>query len=324
MYLGIDVGGTSLKAGLVSENGHIVAQEHVMVEYGNEDFHHYLAQNMAYLTKKLLEKNGLTISDIPYVGAGMPGSVDDENGIFLFAPNMPIHEAPVRKDFQEYLDIPLRLGNDANCAALGEYVAGAGKQYNSLVLLTLGTGVGTGIILNDKMWTGCNGAGAEGGHITLNTNGLQCGCGRKGCLETYASASGLIRLTIDKMLTYKDSGLWAAADGSLDKVEGSTVFKAVRAGDSKAQEVLDDYIDVLAEGILDLTNLLQPDVVVIGGGISNADDDLLLEPLRKRVAGRDMAKYSSPKTKIVKSSLGSNAGIVGAAFLGAESLKQIS
>ena len=169
MYCGIDVGGTSIKAGLVNEEGKIVARKSIRVKYGQDEFPRYLSKTMAEAVNELLERNQLSPDDIPYVGAGFPGSVDDERGLSLFAPNMPISEAPIREYFREYCPIPLFLGNDANCVALGEFRAGAGKSYNSLVLITLGTGVGTGIILNGKMWTGCNGAGAEGGHVSLNT-----------------------------------------------------------------------------------------------------------------------------------------------------------
>ena len=317
MYCGIDVGGTSIKAGLVDDDGHIVAYKSIPVEIRHDDFPRYLAKTMADAVRELLDGCHLSFSDIPYVGAGFPGPVDNKKGLFLFAPNMPIKEAPIRAYFQEYCPLPLRMGNDANCAALGEFRAGTGKDYNSLVLLTLGTGVGTGIILDGKMWTGCNQAGAEGGHISLNIGGLVCGCGRRGCLETYASASGLIRLTIDKMLTYKDSLLWKAAENSLDKVTGKTVFQAVRLGDERAREVLDEYLYYLGEGLLNIINLLQPDVIVLGGGISNADDDLFLEPVRKKITNRDLAKYSLPKTKVLKATLGNDAGLIGAAFLDA-------
>ena len=315
MYCGIDVGGTTIKAGLVDEDGKITARKNIRVTYDHDDFPRYLSKMMAEAVKELIDSNRLSPDDIPFVGAGFPGSVDDGKGQFLFAPNMPIHEAPIRKLFREYCTIPLRMGNDANCAALGEFRAGAGKNYRSLVLITIGTGVGTGIILDGKMWTGCNSAGAEGGHVSLNPNGPICGCGRRGCLEAYASASGLIRMTVDKMLTYRDSLLWKAAENSLDKVNGETVFRAARLGDDRAFEVLDEYLGLLGEGILNIINLLQPDVVVLGGGISNADDDLFLEPLRKKIANRDMAKYSLPKTKLVKAALGNDAGLIGAAFL---------
>ena len=218
--------------------------------------------------------------------------------------------------FQEHLDIPVHVGNDANCAALGEYYAGAGKQYSSMVLITLGTGVGTGIILDGKMWTGCNGAGAEGGHIVVRPDGIECGCGRKGCLEVYASASGLIRMAREQMQTEKESLLWTLAEGDEMKVTGRTVFAAAEQKDLAAGKVLEEYVDVLSDGCLNIINLLQPEAIVLGGGISGAADKLLLNPLREKTYGRDLARYSSPKTQIVKAELGNDAGIIGAAFLG--------
>ena len=316
-YLGIDIGGTGLKAGLVDEAGTIVARKSVPVDAKHPGFDHYLAEELASLTKQLLFENDLSVNDIPYVGIGVPGPCDDKNGLFLFAPNLPVRNMELRRLFQEQLDIPVRLGNDANCAALGEYRVGAGKQYSSMVLITLGTGVGTGIILDGKMWTGCNGVGAEGGHMVVRPGGLECGCGRKGCFEVYASASGLIRMAVEQMRNDKDSLLWSLADGAEENVTGRIVFRAAEEKDPTAEKVLDEYIDVLSEGCLDIINLLQPEVVVLGGGISGASDALLLEPLRERTYGRDMAKYSLPKTTIVKAELGNDAGIIGAAFLGA-------
>ena len=316
-YLGIDIGGTGLKAGLVDEQGTIEAGKSVPVDAKHPDFDRYLAEELASLTKLLLFENDLTVEDVPYVGMGVPGSCDDNKGIFLFAPNLPVRNMELRKLFQEHLDVPVRLGNDANCAALGEYRAGAGKQYSSMVLITLGTGVGTGIILDGKMWTGCNGAGAEGGHMVVRPGGLECGCGRKGCFEVYASASGLIRMAIEQMRNEKSSLLWTLADGVEKNVTGRIVFQAAEEKDPTAEKVLEEYIDVLSEGCLNIINLLQPEVIVLGGGISGASDALLLEPLRERTYGRDMAKYSLPKTTIVKAELGNDAGIIGAAFLGA-------
>ena len=314
-YLGIDVGGMSLKAGLVDENGRLLDTASVAVDVRHDDFAGYLTAEMAGLADRLLERHQLTKADIPYVGAGLPGPVDPEKGLFLLAPNMPLERAPLSKLYEEYCGVPLFLGNDANCAALGEYIAGAGKQYRSLVLITLGTGVGTGIILDGKMWIGCNGAGGEGGHMMIRPDGWQCGCGRRGCFETYASASGLMRMAINQMLSHKDSALWETAGGSLDGVTGRSVFKAAETGDSAALEALDEYTGYLADGILNIINLLQPEVIALGGGISHASDELLLKPLREKLAGRDMAKYSEPKCRVVKATLGNDAGIIGAAML---------
>ena len=314
-YLGIDVGGTSLKAGLVDGDGRIIGTASVMVDVRRENFDGYLAGEMAGLADRLLESNGLTKADIPYVGAGVPGTVDVKNGIFLFAPNMPILNTPLASLFKEASGLDLFMGNDANCAALGEYYAGAGRQYASLVLITLGTGVGTGIILDGKMWIGCNGAGAEGGHMMIKAGGWKCGCGRRGCFETYASASGLIRMAVNAMLSHKESALWESTEGDLTRVTGRAVFDAAVAGDATACDVVEEYTDYLAAGVLNIVNLLQPECVALGGGISRAPADLLLEPVRRKVAAFDMAKWSEPKCQIVTASLGNDAGIIGAAYI---------
>ena len=315
-YLGIDIGGTGFKAGLVNEEGVIVSKLSVPMDAEHAEFDRYLARTLADITKQLLAENGLREEDLPYVGIGVPGPCDDKTGIFYFAPNLPVKNLELKELFREQLDLPVHIGNDANCAALGEYHAGAGKQYQSLVLITLGTGVGTGIILDGKLWTGCNGAGAEGGHIVVRPGGLPCGCGRKGCLEVYSSASGLIRMAREQMQTEKESLLWKLADQDAMNVTGRVVFRAAKEKDAVAERVLEEYVDILSEGCLDIINLLQPEAIVLGGGISGAEDALLLDPLREKTYGRDLAKYSQPKTKIVKAQLGNDAGIIGAAFLG--------
>lgn len=316
MYLGVDIGGTSLKAGLVDDSGKIITTESIRVKVNQTDFDKYIIKNMVDLCEEILKTQNLEKNDIRYVGAGAPGPVDTDNGIFLHAPNLPIKNLHIGERFQDEFGVPLILGNDANCAAVGEYIAGGIPQSDSMVLLTLGTGVGSGFISKGKLWTGCNGIGTEAGHVTIYAGGRLCGCGRRGCLEAYASASALIRDTITYMLAYKDSILWEVAGGLLDNVNGTTVFTAAKMGDGSAQEVLNRYIDNLAEGILNIINILQPDYICLGGGVSNASDDQLIIPLRKRIEGRGMDKYNNRHTQILKAILGNDAGIVGAAMLG--------
>ena len=328
MYIGIDIGGTSIKAGLVGEDGRILDRAVVKTDARHEDFQNYLAKVMADLAKELMERNGLTEADVPYIGAGFPGAVDQAAGRLLFTPNLPVDDMPAAEIFRKYLDIPLYIENDANAAAFGEFVAGAGKQYESQIMVTLGTGVGMGIVLGGRLYTGCNGVAGEGGHMTIVMDGWECGCGRKGCFEAYASASGLIRMAREAMVQEKEareaagpgtpSLLWETAEGSLDKVTGATIFAAASAGDETALAVVDRYTDYLAAGLINFINILQPEVIVLGGGISHAPDELLLDPLRKKMAGQDMARHVGKTTEVVKALLGNDAGIIGAAMLKAE------
>lgn len=316
MYVGIDIGGMSLKAGLVDEHYHLIDSLACPVDPRHADFEQYLAERLWLLTQQLLAKNELTAAHISYVGAGVPGPVDPASKTILFTPNLPLTLVPLGQLFQAYSPVPLLLGNDANCAALGEYYAGSGRGAQSMVMLTLGTGVGSGLILDGKLYTGFNGAAAEAGHLLIEMDGRPCGCGRRGCLESYASASALIRDTIDAMLTNRNSLLWEVAGGSLDNVTGQTPFSAKHMGDPAAIQVCQQYIHYLSEGIINIINLLQPEIICLGGGVSRADDEDLLIPLRQTVDSRNMSKHSQKHPQIVKSALGNDAGIIGAALLG--------
>ena len=316
MYIGIDVGGTSLKAGLVDKNFQIVDRAAVPVDPRWENFVDYLAEEMKVLAFTLMDRNDLDEKEIPFIGAGFPAPVDPGKGLILLTPNLPLTMAPIVEVFKKHCNIPLLIGNDANCAAFGEYHAGAGRDIRSMAMLTLGTGVGSGVVLDGKLYTGCNGTAAEAGHVLVKIDGRQCGCGRKGCLEAYASATALRRDTINAMLETPNSLLWDEAGGSLDRVTGETPFDAMHRGDEAAQKVVANYIHYLAQGIVNLINVLQPELVCLGGGVSNASEEDLYLPLRKEVNEYTMAKFSPIKTRIERAVLGNNAGIIGAALLG--------
>ena len=247
---------------------------------------------------------------------GVPGIVDVKKGTIVQTVNIPIRNVPIAALLQHHWDIPVHLGNDADCAALGEYYRFDHSEINSLVLVTLGTGIGTGLILDGKIYRGFNGCAGEGGHIVVVPGGDLCTCGRRGCWERYASANGLIRQTKAAMEAHPESAMWQLAGGDLEKVDGRTAFDGIRQGDAVAQAVVDQYLDYLAEGITDLVNLLQPALICIGGGLSNEDDQYLLHPLRKRVEAMRYDKNLERHTEIVKAALGNDAGIIGAALLG--------
>lgn len=312
MYtIGIDLGGTNLKAGLVNENFEIVATKKCPLAWETPE---KLADDMMALCLDLVEENGIAREDVAYIGLGVPGSVNNKKGMIVKTVNIPMLDVPMADLMRKSWEIPVYLGNDADCAALGEYYH-YGREIDSLILVTLGTGVGTGLIFGGRIITGVNGYGGEGGHMVIESGGVLCTCGRRGCWERYASATGLIRMTREAMEQHRASALWEIA-GSLDRVDGATAFRAAKKGDETALNVVEKYHHYLAEGILNLINLLQPDVLCIGGGLSNEEDAWLLDPLRRRVEEMRFDKGDVPHTEIVKAALKNDAGILGAALLG--------
>lgn len=301
MYIGIDVGGTNLKAGLVDETGRIVKVERIPLDFqGPEHF----AQTLAELSKTVMQEK------VRWVGVGLPGAVD--GGDVLFTTNIPMENVPLEKFFRQHLDLPLLLGNDADCAAVGEFFGGAGKGTRDFAVVTLGTGVGAGIIVDGKLRGGL--ASSEAGHMVICRDGEPCNCGRRGCWERYASATGLIQQTKRAMEAHPESALhqFAAEHG----VEGRTAFQAAEAGDETAQVVCRDYVEYLAGGLASLINILRPEAVAIGGGVAAAPERLLLEPLREAVAKESFSRHGGRITRILPAELGNDAGIIGAAMLG--------
>ena len=311
MYVGVDVGGTNLVAALVSTTGTIVCKVSCPVDksWSAEE----TSLQIAKLARKAVIEGGCVFEKIQAVGIGFPGLVDNKSGYVIKTPNMAFNNTPFRSLFQNEWDVPVYLGNDANCAAIGEYWAGAAKGCDPAVVVTLGTGIGGGLIANRKLLTGFANSGMEVGHMIIHPNGQPCGCGNNGCWEQYGSASALIRLTKEAMEKATDSTLWNLCDGDITKVQGKTTFQAAGLGDSTARAVLDTYIEGLALGLANLVNILQPEIICLGGGISMADETLLLDPLKEKVI-----QYVFDKTAplcIERAALGNDAGVIGAAML---------
>ena len=301
MYIGIDVGGTNLKAGLVDEAGNIVKVERVPLDFqGPERF----AEILAELSKRVIQEK------VRWVGVGLPGAVD--GGDVLFTTNIPMENVPLERLFRKHLDLPLLLGNDADCAAVGEFFGGAGKGTRDFAVVTLGTGVGAGIIVDGKIRGGL--ASSEAGHMVIIQDGEPCNCGRRGCWERYASATGLIQQTKRAMEAHPESLLHEIAAES--GVEGRTAFQAAEAGDETALEVCRNYVNYLAGGLTSLINILRPEAVAIGGGVAAAPERLLLEPLREAVAKESFSRHGGRITKVLRAERGNDAGIIGAAMLG--------
>lgn len=306
MLIGIDVGGTNLVAAKVKDSGEIL--EKISIPVNRSASAEQLCETLIGLARQAAKEDV-----IDAVGIGFPGLVDNESGIVLQTPNMPFSNTPFRKLFQEQWNVPVYMGNDANCAAIGEYWAGAAKGRETAMMITLGTGIGGGLVIGGKLYAGFAGGGMEVGHMVIDPNGPTCGCGRKGCFEQFASATALIREAKTQMQKNQDSLLWEACCERIENLQGVHVFRAAGEGDPTAQKVLDTYINYLAMGLANLINILQPEVICLGGGISNAQDDLFLTPLREQVK-----KYVFDKNAdlcLERAKLGNDAGLVGAAML---------
>ena len=272
---------------------------------------------MAKKAVQAVENEKLTMDDIEWIGIGTPGIANSATGIVERANNLGFINTPLVKYVKEFIgrnDTPVYIENDANAAAYGEYVAGAAKGAKNAVCITLGTGVGAGIVIDGKIYAGSNFAGAEIGHTVIEVGGAPCTCGRKGCFEAYSSATGLIRMTKESMAENPDSIMNKMAE-ERGKVTARTSFDCMRAGDKYAKAVVDKYIKYLAAGITNTINTFQPDILCIGGGVCNEGDPLLL-PVKAIVEEEDFANKSEKRTEIVIAKLGNDAGLIGAAFLG--------
>ena len=311
-YVGIDLGGTNIVAGVVDEEYNIIAKASTKTNCPRPEKE--IADDMAKMALKAVENANLTIDQIEWVGIGTPGIANSATGIIEFAGNLGFNNTPMVKYIRESIDKPVFIENDANAAAYGEYVAGSAKGAKNAVCITLGTGVGAGIIIDGKIYAGSNFAGAEVGHTVIEVGGAQCSCGRKGCFEAYSSATGLIRMTKEAIAENPDCIMAKMAEGR-GKVTARTSFDSMREGDSVAKAVVDKYIKYLAAGITNTINIFQPDVLCIGGGVCNEGDPLLL-PMKAIVEQENFARNSEKKTEIVIAKLGNDAGIIGAAFLG--------
>ena len=311
-YVGIDLGGTNIVAGVVDEEYNIIAKASTKTNCPRPEKE--IADDMAKMALEAVKNAKLTIDDIEWIGVGTPGIANSETGIIEYSNNLGFKNTPMVKYIQETINKPVYIENDANAAAYGEYVAGAAKGAKNAVCITLGTGVGGGIIIDGKIYSGSNFAGAEIGHTVVQVDGAQCSCGRKGCFEAYSSATGLIRMSKEAMEEHPDSLMNKEAEEK-GKVTARTSFDCMRAGDKYAKAVVDKYIKYLAAGITNTINIFQPDILCIGGGVCNEGDPLLL-PMKELVKQEEYTRNSAKNTEIVIAKLGNDAGIIGAAFLG--------
>lgn len=312
-YIGIDLGGTNIAAGVVNENFEIVGRGKRKTGAGRDNA--AILDDMAAAAREAVENAGLTPEDIASVGVGCPGSVNPYTGVIATSNNLRFSNLPMRKELAERLGkSPIYLDNDANAAAYGEMIAGAGKGTKDFIAITLGTGVGGGVVVGGKMVVGSNCAGGEVGHTVMVMDGEPCTCGRKGCFEAYASATALIRQTKAAMNEHPESKMWELVNGDIAATNGRTPFDGMRAGDATAAAVVDRYCEYVACGITNMINIFQPEVLCVGGGISK-EKETLLAPVRKYVEHFRYSKNAPRQTEIKTAELGNDAGIIGAAFL---------
>ena len=308
-YIGIDLGGTFIKGGIVDDLGNIILSEMAPTE--SEKGPKKVIENIANLTFKMLGDANMDSSDVEGIGMGVPGMIDSKNGVVIFSNNLRWKDVRISEELCKLTGLKVKIANDANVAALGESTFGVGNSYDDCIFLTLGTGVGGGIIVGNKLVEGNKSAGAELGHMVIVDGGEQCTCGRKGCFEAYCSATALIRETKRAMKEHKDSKMWEIGD--IEKVTGKTAFD-YSDKDVYAKRVIDDYIEKLACGISNLANIFRPDAVIIGGGVC-AQGDNLIDPLQKMVDKEIFAGDLGPACPVVISKLGNKAGTLGAAAL---------
>ena len=305
-YIGIDLGGTNIKGALVNEQGEIIRQSAcpTHAEQGVEAVTATIADMIRDLAKG---------EDIAGVGLGYPGIVDDKCGTVVYACNLGWINYDVRSALKKLTGFSVRLVNDANAAALAEVVAGAAKGAESAVVVTLGTGVGGGVVIGGRLLTGYTGAASELGHMTIVADGVPCACGRKGCFEAYASATALIRMTDEAMSAHPESAMHQIA-AELGGVDGRTAFTAQQAGDPIGEEVVKEYVHYLSIGIANIVNIFFPEVVALSGGVANQGENLLA-PLRREVSQQEYgAAYTAKHPRLVCCTLGNTAGMIGAAM----------
>ena len=316
-YIGVDLGGTNIAVGIVDENKQIVIKGSVPTNAPRAG--ELIVKDMADLSARLLKEADISLSEVAYVGIVSPGTVNPQKGVIEYANNLGFHNFPIEDVFKKHLPIKTVLvENDANAAALGEALAGAAKGSKSCIMVTLGTGVGGGIIIDGKVYSGFNHAAGEIGHVVIEQGGRRCTCGRRGCWEAYSSATALTQMSQEMIIECEAKGvptLMLDEYKKHGKVTARTAFDAQKKGDAMGTRMVETYIDYLACGVANMINIFQPEVLCIGGGVSG-EKQFLTDPLNAIVDREQYTRANTVKTKIVVATLGNDAGIIGAAGLG--------
>jgi len=313
-YVGIDLGGTNIVTAVVDEKYNIISRSSTKTK-GLERTFEVVVADIANTVHDAVKKAGMSMDDISSIGLGTPSCINPKTGLLVHANSMGWQNVPLYDALKKHLDKPLFIKNDADCAALGEVLAGCAGEYKDALVVALGTGIGCGMIMNGKIFNGCDNMGAEMGHTKLVYDGVLCTCGQKGCFESYASATALINQTREAIIRNPSSKMKDMCDGDLDKVDGKLAFDAAKQGDSTAIAVIDQYVSYLGAGLSTLITIFRPEVILIGGGIGN-QGEALLEPLNKRIHELTFAANQIGVPKAINAKLGNDAGIIGAAMLG--------
>ena len=311
-YLGLDVGGTSFVAGVVDENYNIIAKERISAKIGSTVDE--LVYNMADVSKIAVQKAGLSLDDISSWGICMPSNINPKTNLLVHANCFGWKNIPIYDYLKKHIPLPIYIANDANGATYGEILAGSASKYSTALMLTLGTGVGGGIIIDNKIYAGADNMGAELGHTKLVYNGALCTCGQKGCLEAYCSATALIKAANEAVKEQPSSLILSLVKNNENNINGEVICRAAIDGDPLAVRLLDDYTSYLAAGISSLVVIFRPEVIMLGGGIAHAGD-LILKPVNEKLRIYTHAGDEIGVPPVVCASLGNDAGIIGAAFL---------
>ena len=310
--IGIDLGGTNIKTGVIDRNNRIVGSNSVKTR-PQRPYQEVMA-DMAGAVNALLENLNIPLEQCEKIGIGSPGMVDSATGVVVFAGNLSWNDVPLVQELETYFSLPIRLSNDANCAALGETLAGAGRGCGNILLLTLGTGLGGGVVVNHRLQEGAFPGGMELGHVLLVMDGEPCSCGRRGCVEAYCSAAALARFAVRAAKANPESLLNSMCGGELSRMNGVIPFKAARQNDAAATQVVEDYIRFLGECIINFVNLWRPEKVLLGGGVSG-EGDPLVQPLNAYIKTRCFGGQAAFVPPVAAAELGNSAGLIGAASL---------
>ena len=313
IYAGIDLGGTNIAAGAVNENGVILSKVSVKTEA--ERPYADIIRDMVSCVREAVRRAGRTEADLAAVGVGVPGAADAKRGLVIASSNLGWTDVPVREKMRESFSCPILIGNDANVAALAESYAGVSRGTQSSVMLTLGTGLGSGIVIDGKIWEGAFHQAGEIGHMIIVPDGVPCPCGRSGCAERYCSATALIRAGKQACWSYSATSILKKAKGNVEKINAKMVLDAAQEGDAAALQVFRSFIRYLGMVVDNIIYILNPEMIVLGGGVSYAGD-FLLDAVRAQVPNRERTMPFRPLPRIELAQLGNDAGIIGAAMMG--------
>lgn len=311
MYIGIDLGGTNIGIGIVDDENNLICKESNPTK--KERGFNKITEDIVILISKIIKTNNISKDEIRGIGIGVPGIINPQNGVVVNCVNLKWNNVDIKKAIEDKLNIPVSVGNDATVAGVAELVVGAMKGCKSGVLITLGTGIGGGIIINGEVYDGFHGVGSEIGHMIVGENYYNCNCGRNGCLETFSSSTAIINYARKLIEEGNGSTIIDRVNGDLINIDGKIIFEEAKEGDDIARKVIDRMTNYLAIGIMNIVSVIDPEIFVIGGGLS-ASGEYLLTMIREKLS--KISYYNGMDIgKIALSKIGNDGGIIGAAAL---------